>query len=87
MPNPIAEATPAINVTAISVVEKCHDWTYTHLNTSSQTIIMAASQIIKQGRGDHFANSLPRNPSTIGTQRGSVYNTLRSIPCLNAPAT
>src|ERR1700719_673991 len=87
MPNPTAEATPAINVIAISVVEKCHDWTYTHLNTSSQTIIMAASQIIRQGSADHFANSFPRNPSTIGTQSGSVCTMLRSTPCLTAPTT
>jgi len=87
MPNPAAEATPTINVIAISAGEKCHDWTYTHLNTSSQTIIMAASQITRQGSADHFANSLPRNPRTIGTQSGSVCNTLRGKPCLNTPTT
>src|SRR5579862_493982 len=65
---------------AISVGEKCHNWTHIHLNKNSHTIIMAASQITRQGSADHFANSLPRNPSTMGIHSGSVCTMLRSTP-------
>lgn len=87
MLDPAAEATPTIIVIAISVGEKFHNWVYTHLNEINQTIIMTASQIIRHGNADHFANSLPRNPSTIGTQSGSVCTMLRITACLTTPPT
>ena len=74
MPNPVAAATPMMSVMAISVGEKCHHWSFVHLNKNSHTIIMAASQMTKQGSADHFANSLPRNPSTMGIHSGRLHD-------------
>jgi len=87
MPNPVAAATPMMSVIAISVGEKCHHWSFVHLNKNSHTIIMAASQMTKQGSADHFANSLPRNPSTMGIHSGSVCTMLRSTPWRTTPTT